>query len=431
MPYRIDLDRRTLLARGGTLALALGAGLGPAETALAASSRQARAVTADLPRPPAGRSATTGVLVRTQAELAAALAATTASEIVLADGIYASDAAIAPAAPHRLRARSAPRGGSPSVTLRYGLMWGNHAGFAVSGIAFVIDDPAHAATDGAFAAAILNWFGGVSRDASISDCTIDGGFAVTQGINLGSPDGARIERCRITRCTDQGIRASDNQERSTAVIDRIADIDVSAVYRAPRGSADGTAEAGVWIGHRVRNGVERLRIRDTGWMGLWTGNRVVATRFRHLTIDGCFGTIPAGSHAGRTESVGIYVERFTGLAGDPKSGSTFERFELGPDLLIGIDQEWDHDLPGNQASSYNVFRDGIIDCSSTRAVDAANARSVGIVCDQGTLEAVVSNVRFRNQTFAAIFDPSGSVRTSGLSVAGIASGAAVSTREHP
>ena len=311
-------------------------------------------------------------------------------DIVIADGVYDHAGGVVAGAGHRIYAERPPTRGKPHVELRFGISFDAHAHFRVHGIAFRITDRGRGAFDGdAFVGAIVNGFNTSSVGGVVTDCVVDGGLLLTQGLLLGCPRGAVIKRCVISRCTDEGIRASDNQFGSSAEIAAISDIRAFQIFRPRRGESDGTAEAGVWVGHKVTQGVQRIAVHDTGWMGLWTGNACRRTTFSDLTLDNFSGTAADGSPA----SFGIYLEKYNGVRGDQGAGNTFERFAIGPAVDVGIVNEWDHGEAGQQASNGSVFRNGRI-----------HSRRVGIFLDQGTRDPAIDNVWFRGQGDVAVVD---------------------------
>ena len=367
----------------------LGASLGLGLTTVVASG-PTRPAGPQRPGPYGVQIPSRALLVKSSRQLASALRRRHPSEIVLADGIYDHVGPVVAGAGHRLWARNPPLRGVPSSLLRFGIDFGAHPRFAVRGLGFELADGAQAAVDGTYSAAILNHVTTGSVGGVITDCAIDGGFAITQGLQFGCPRGAVIRRCAIRRCTDEGLRISDNRFDSAVRITAISDLSISQIAREPRGASDGRAEAGLWVGHVVVKGVQRIRIRDTGWMGLWTGNASRGTVFSDLEIDAASGSVPgSGKHA----SFGIYLERYNGVRGSDQGGNTFERFALGPSLEVGITNEWDEQRPGDQASNGAIFRDGRIRSSR-----------IGINFGEGTLGPTIENVWFEGQSDAAIVD---------------------------
>lgn len=77
------------------------------------------------------------------------------------------------------------------------------------------------------------------------------------------------------------------------------DLDVAGIHADPPRSSNGTAEAGLWVGNNAI--VERCRIRDCAWMGIWTGAACSWLRLSDARVD-----VSMNPHA-----VGIYVEHET------------------------------------------------------------------------------------------------------------------------
>jgi hypothetical protein len=268
-------------------------------------------------------------VVSTQAALETALAGGTPIDIKINNGTYSRASELVPGAPHRLWCQTAT-----GVNFNYGFRINYMDGFQLHGGNFNIADTAHAAVDGGLTAAVLSWFS-AGDNTTITDVTIDGNHAITSGLQMSSPNHLIAQRCVIKNVTDYGIFASDNDFASTRNITTISDMDVSGVYRATRGAADGTAEAGVWVGHKVTNGVHRIRVNDIGWMGLWTGNNCNDTEFTDIDIDLSYSD--AGAPVGAANQVAVYVEHYTRRC-------SFKRFRLGPEVITGLNVEWDNGL---------------------------------------------------------------------------------------
>lgn len=264
------------------------------------------------------------VSVANQAALETELAKGTAEDIKVLNGAYtrATELAVTAAA-HRVWCESAT-----GVTFNYGFRYNNVVGWEFHGGKFNIPDLAHAATDGGFTAALLNWVGSTVCNVKISDVTIDGANLVAQGVQLGQPGGAVIQRVVVTNCTDEGLRLSDNSLTSVSVIDTITDINCSGIHRTVYGSAGGTAEAGLWVGLQVTNTVRRLKFRDIGWMGLFTGNLAYNTQYSDIDTD-------TGINTGNR--TGIYCEHRTRFC-------NFDRVLFGPGCSTGMICEWDYNL---------------------------------------------------------------------------------------
>lgn len=326
------------------------------------------------------------VSVTNQAQLETELAKFSAEDIVLEDGNYTRSTEYVPGTGHRLWARN-----PGMAVLNYGLRFNYMSGWEVHGLKFDIPDQAHAATDGGFTAAILGWSGtvGFACNATITDVYVEGNGALGAGIVIGNPHGLKIQRVRAQNFVDWGLYLSNSNTTDTSAIDTLTDIDVRGVYRrTTRGASDGLSEAGLWVGHRVTNGVQRVYVNDCGWSGIWTGNNCNDTAFSDLTVLTVYGTNPGD---GKTEGAGIYLEHFTRRC-------SFKRFDIR-DVVEGIDHEWDQGIPGNGASWDVTMRYGYIDTSRASA-----APHGGIFLGDGTVRPVIADVRFLGYDHAGIID---------------------------
>ncbi|HVF76693.1 MAG TPA: hypothetical protein VNA28_00225 [Solirubrobacteraceae bacterium] len=380
------------LAALGALAVAGGAAVDQ-HSADGADGRAAADATLASPRiaapapPRAYRLPPRAVRVRTSAGLARALARRAPTAIVLAPGSYDRIGATTPyfeaRTGHRLYAERRGR-----AVLRAGLEIGGNdgrSGGRVQGLVF--DVTARYATQDA----VLHIWGVVGRRTTVLDTTFHGDGAVGTAILALQPAGLTVRRVRIRAFRDNGVRASDNDPSSQARIRAITDVDVRGVKRSPAGSCDGRCEFGVWIGHRVRRPVERIRIRDFGWSGLWTGNRADDLRLRDLDIDG----------SARPNGNAVYLEHTTRRA-------ILERFRLGPDIQIGIISEWDYGTLPTGAGVDNVIRHGLI-----RMAAGARAKRAGVVADDGTERMTITHVSFRGCGAECIVDRGRATRIAG------------------
>jgi hypothetical protein len=240
---------------------------------------------------------------------------------------------------------------------------------------------------------LVNIWGPGGENAKILDTTLEGNGAIQAGVMGRQVNGVVIQRVIATDFTDYGIYV-DPYPATTYVPPSpplLTDLTVSSVSRPIPKSANGTAEACVWVGSKAS--VARVRVRSCAWMGVWTGTAMQ---------DGLLQDIDADA-----TPTGIYAEHFT-------KTTTFDRFRIGPQVDRGIICEWDDPSWGGlPACTGNVFENGVID-----------SRLVGVYLDEGTSSTQVNNVTFLNQTQAAIVDYHGSANSySGDSFAGIAPGA--------
>ena len=315
------------------------------------------------PLPPATSNYTIpggATVVSDQAGLATALAAGTAQDIKLLNGTYSNSGPITPATGHRLWAESV--GG---VVLDYGLMWGNKTGWEVHGITFTITSSAKVANNGdtnAKTGALVNFTSGASNsnlNMIITDCTIDISHQGRFCIYLGTPGGAIVKRCVLKNAEWEGAYLYNNAEsnitnwiNSTVALNDVSDLDVSGIYvSAARGTQDGKDEYGVTIGHKVTNGVRRIKCRDIGWGGMLVIGKCLDTEFSDLDMDIVYGTIPIGSPTSTDDGYftgqAVYLERAC-------RRNTFSRFRFGPDIQRAFALEWDEDKSFRLTSSYTI-----------------------------------------------------------------------------
>lgn len=363
------------------------------------------------PSPPSGYAVPGGaVRVTSAAELQAALDAPTAQDIVLADGTYGTSGWFRNHGGHRLYAER-PGGAVLTAGLEVGASWGN-GGAVVRGIVFDVSDASKA-----FHGAILHAWGPGGARLQVSDCVFRGNGVAAYGLLVYSPEGLVAERLTFAGFTDVALRASDNRAvpygGTTPRITRIADIAVDGVSRPSPGASNGTAEAGVWIGHPVTEGVRRIRVRNASWSGIETVNNSWNTTFSDLDID---MSGPFSSAA-----VGVYLEHFN-------YRNTFERFSIRG-ASMGFTAEWADPAWGGVAGAHEtVVRDGVID-----AAGASAAKTWGVYLDEGTVSTTITGVRFLNQSFAAIgaYKTAGANSFQGNDTSGILPGAKpLSTAHH-
>jgi hypothetical protein len=378
---------RELLA--SATALTLGATLGacawaPADTKTtshagrtAAASGTARVAAPRAPR--AYRRPVGAIVVRDGRQLAAALGRRTPADIVLRAGRYApegtSDPYFVAEAAHRLFARRPGR-----AILRAGLVIGGNfgaGGTRVQGVTFDI-----AAESAADESSAIHVWGVAGRRTRILDTTVRGHGVVESAIRADEVEGLTVRRVTVRGFRKYGVFASDNDTASAARARSITDVDVRSVKEPVPGSDDGRAEYGLWIGNAVRRPVARVRIRDFGWAGLWTGNNAHDLHFTDLDIDG----------SARADGNAIYIEHKT-------RRTVFERFRLGPRVKEGIVSEWDYGTEPTGAGIENLVQDGVIDTNLPGISDR-----VGIFVGDGTERMTIRRVRFLHAKEACIED---------------------------
>jgi hypothetical protein len=352
--------------------------------------------TVSSPSPPSPYQVPAGArLVSTSAGLMAALQSRRRTgDIVLANGTYDS--------PYNFRDSSGVSiyaqhlGGA---VLTAGLSVGGYGygsgGVVVQGLAFDVSNPDKAAHGGEI---YISGPGG--EDASVLDTTFDGNKVVPIGLNATNPDGLIAKRLTFTNFTDEGIRASDNKTvgygDSTPKINTITDIYVNGVSRSTPGASDGTAEAGIWIGHPVVNGVHRIKIRNVSWSGIETVSNAWNTTFTDLDID------MSGPNA--DVGVAVYLEHFS-------QKLVFNGFVF-TGARSGFHAEWNDPAWGGVAAAHNTtIENGVISAAGWNRPTP----TVGVYLDSGTQSTTIKNVTFKNQTFAGIdaYNTEGTNRFSG------------------
>jgi hypothetical protein len=319
------------------------------------------------PQPPLPYAVPSGALaVRTSAELVQALAASVPQDIVLASGVYDSASYFVNANGHRVYA--ATLGGA---VLRAGMEFGGNYGQPnglVRGVAFDVSDPAKAA-DGHI---VYTW--GTARGVQVLDATFNGHGVMRSAVWGYQPEGLVVRRVQAANFTDFGVGAEANDPALRLSVPVLfEDIDVSGVSRAVPRSADGTAEACIWL---ANNGtLRRARVRNCAWMGIWTGGAAKngGVLLEHLDID--------------QTPKGIYPEHYSW-------GATYQIFHIGPHVTTGINMEWADPLTGGlPACDGCIVRDGTIESCA-----------VGIALDRGTRHTSIRGITFGAQVVAAIVD---------------------------
>lgn len=297
-------------------------------------------------------------LVTTTAEFKTALAGA-ATDIVLADGTYDDTAYINCTKGHRIYAQNLG-GAVLTAALAIGSNTVDAANNAiVRGISFNVTDPAKEFTG----RSLSNW--GYSKYAQFLDLTFDGAGTGNSGLHVTQPIGVRIHRIEVRDQQTYGVFVSKN-DAGIVLADPVLVSDILAIgikYTADPGFYDGTAEAGVWIGEKAD--VRRIKIRDCGWMGLWTGSACNGSRMSDIDID----DFPA--------EVGIYCEHYT-------DNSILSRYNIGPNVRHGINCEWSPSPPASLTGT--IFEDGRIDTTC-----------VGIYMDQNCADSTARRTRFFNQ----------------------------------
>ena len=185
-------------------------------------------------------------------------------DVVLADGTYSRSSPFVDNGGDRLYAEHL--GGA---VLQAGLVVGGNVatgGALVRGLVFDIHD-----AGGVLRGRSTALWGVGGANTQVLDCVFRGNWTVPVGILAYNPTGLDVERVALSSFTDVGVRASDNVQTTygsaTAHMDVLQDISIDGVSRPVPGSSNGTAEAGLWIGEPVQNGVHRVSIRNVAWSG--------------------------------------------------------------------------------------------------------------------------------------------------------------------
>jgi hypothetical protein len=344
------------------------------------------------PRPPRGYRVPAGaVSVSTSAQLVAALANRRSRDIVLARGFYDNARPFSNPFGHRIYAARLGK-----AVLAAGISMGANAGQAgalVRGVVFDVRKRAKTLNGG-----IVEVWGSASR-AKVLDTVLRGNRAVSAGIITRQPAGFVAKRIVARNFTDYGVLVDANRlNANLGARFVLEDLDVANVSRRRRGSSNGTAEACVWIGNTGT--VRRVRARNCGWMGLWTGTSTTRALVEDVDVD-------------RTPT-GIYIEHFT-------RDSTFDAIRVGPRVRIGVVAEWANPRWGGRPASIgNVIEDSVFE-----------SYLCGIYLDDGTTRTTVRRSAFRNQSWAAIGNYRGNGnRFSGNDYSGIRRAAVSISNDH-
>ncbi len=257
------------------------------------------------PAPPAAYTLPPGAtVVRNTSELISAVGSSTVSHIILEDGIYTHSTSLSIGVGHKLWARNL--GGA---TLQFGLVLGGNSGTGgheIHGLRFNVSNPALT-----LQGAAINAWGVAGQNVKVYDTWVSGNMALLSGILTRTPNGFVAQRVVVDGFTDYGIffqtvyPAYYTDNPATKPI--VTDANISRIYRTPRGASDGKAEAGLWAG--VGCTCSRIKVRDTGWMGIWTGANSNDGSFGDIDIGDIHGNVPYGSFD--PVGTGIYMEHYT------------------------------------------------------------------------------------------------------------------------
>jgi hypothetical protein len=318
------------------------------------------------PKPPAAYGVPRGaVRVSSSAQLRAALANRRRRDVVLAAGVYDNPRPFSSRFGHRIYAARLGK-----TVFRAGISIGAASGARgalVRGVVFDVRERAKTLNG----AIVEVW--GSATNAKVLDTVLRGNRRLTTGLLSRQPAGFVAKRIHARNFTDYGVVVDANQldRRAGGPGFLLEDLDVANVARRPPRSSNGAAEACVWIGN---TGVaRRVRVRNCGWMGVWTGTSATGTLVEDVDVD-------------RTRT-GVYIEHFT-------RDSTFQRIHVRARVRIGIVAEWaSPGWGGRPASVDNVIQDSTFE-----------SYLCGVYLDQGTIRTTVRRSAFRRQTWAAIGD---------------------------
>jgi hypothetical protein len=355
---------RILVVVLGALALAVavhGADVAHFDTTNAAKLAPREPATA---KPPRGYRAPRGaVRVSSSAQLRAALANPRRRNVVLAAGVYDNPRPFSSRFGHRIYAARLGK-----AVLRAGISIGAGSGARGALLRGIVFDVAERAKT--LNGAIVEVWGSATN-ARVLDTVLRGNRRLTTGILARQPAGFVAKRIVARNFTDYGVVVDANQfdrgPRSGRFL--LEDLDVANVARQPPRSSNGSAEACVWIGN---TGIaRRVKVRNCGWMGVWTGTSTTGTVVEDVDVD-------------RTRT-GVYIEHFT-------RDSTFQRIHVRSRVRIGIVAEWaSPGWGGRPASVDNVIQDSTFE-----------SYLCGVYLDEGTIRTTVRRSAFRRQGWAAI-----------------------------
>lgn len=316
----------------------------------------------------------------TQGQIDTAVGSGVAQNIVIEDGTYVKAGVLTMGAAHKIYARHAGL-----AKLQYGIQSGGTIGAELHGLYFDVTNPAFTLAPGI----VHLW--GTCANWKIQDCWFDGHLLNDNGVLAYACNGITVERIWARNFLDNGIRLNDNIGfASTPIIQRVWDVDVANVYRAVRGASNGTGESGIMLGHKVTDGVQRIKVRNVGWQGLALNSNHRDTTHTDLDIDQVWGVVPPGP--GET-GVGVYIERSC-------HNLVFTNFVIGPDLYICSNGEWDGGTPGT--AGMNNVRFSVGTMSATRVGPATSSATRGIYGDAGGDSLFVDHVRFLGMSWACI-----------------------------
>lgn len=367
------------------------------------------------PRDPAAQVPPDALVVHDSAELQRALLPNQGldaepRDIVLAPGIYTAEELsngryLRMFGPHRLWAAQLG-----SVVLRFGIAVGGSAsegappgtrryelGAQFHGLVFEFDDPDGAprfrardehAQDIELSYAIGAW--GDAANLVVADCELRGQGLVDYGVRVTAPEGAVLERLRVTGFRNYGVfvNVPSRDVPPLAKPAQLRDLEVREIVDPLRELP--YAEGGIMLG--ASGSLERARVRDVHRAGIVTGGNLDGGLLRDLDVDRVMldGDPNAG---GESRGVGIYLDNTT-------RNTHVREFCVGAQVYDGVRSEWDNRSAQRLARNpERVFPRGLHNRVSHGLVEASHT---GVWFDQGTIDSQVDHLILRNYRWAAI-----------------------------
>lgn len=321
------------------------------------------------PQPPGGYVVPgNAVAVSTSAQLTAELGKS-AHIIVLRDGVYSATTPFTVSKAHQIYAEHV--GGA---VLTAGLKI-SIAGVTIQGLSFNVTNKSAAVFpwgNSADDSSVIELQASSTKNTKLLDLTINGNSVVGTAIAARQPEGLQIQRVVASGFLSYGLYAdADRFNLAVANAPALSDLNLSNVSRATPKISDGTAEACLWVGYAAK--VDRVKVRNCAWMGVWTGTSAKNVTMSDIDID----AIRYG--------VGIYAEHFT-------TNSLFQRIDVGPGTILGVECEW-----ADPAWQRKPACDGVVFQDATFRSSCA-----GVWLDEGTKTSTVRRSTFVGQSVAGV-----------------------------
>jgi hypothetical protein len=225
-------------------------------------------------------------------------------------------------------------------------------------------------------------------------------------------DGAYVERVVATDFAVSGVVISDASATSSKVARRVWDVNVSAItHPTNRGQNN---ETGIAIGVPVSDGVKRLKVRDSGMIGVRLDSSVHSLFWSDWDINDVYGVLPTGPNALKEWGIAVYCGKWVGAQGGiAGAGACWgQRYRLGPNVRYGVYTE-PYVAPATNPAAWKLrFTRGWVNASRTAVLPAATAGALatfGFFLDDGAQDTHIQATRFAG-TFsggAAIRDRGG------------------------